>query len=106
MEPTPNFGSGGALLGDTTALKQAMAEKGIPTSVLDQVGSNSPTAKPDMAPSQLVSPVAPAAGGAGPVPQPAATAPNPTALPAGNPEAQVIVKALGARLAGLTKMGQ
>jgi len=101
MQPNqPSFGTGANLLGDTSALRQVMSQSGMDTSVLDQVSGNAPTARPNMAPTQALP-----TGGA-PQPQVTPMTPTPTGLPAGNPEAQIIVRALGARLQGLTKMGQ
>ena len=95
------FGSGGQLLGDLSALKAEMGNQGIDPSILNRVGGNAPTAQPNLAPAQL-----PQASAPQPKAAPAPNAPKPTGLPAGNPEAQMIVRALGSRLTGITKMGQ
>ena len=97
----PSFGSGSQLLGDTSALEAAMAESGVPVSALNKVSGSAPTAQPNMAPAQL-----PQANAPQPKPASAGAPAAPTGLPAGNPEAQMIVRALGSRLGGLTKMGQ
>ena len=102
----PNFGSGSNILGDLGPLKQLMAERGIDSSILNQVSGAAPTSKPNLAPSGNLPQGAgipqPIPGGA---PQPMASQPAPQGLPAGNPEAQTIVKALSARLSSLSKTG-
>lgn len=94
MQPT------GSMQGDLSALKQVMAQQGMGTGILDQVTAQAPQAaqKPPT-PMPLQS--------AGGPPQPnmaAQPATAPTGLPEGNPEASMIIKALGSRLSTLGKL--
>lgn len=102
MENTSlQFGSGGAALGNLDALKSEMMGAGIDPSVLNRVGSNAPTARPNMAPAQLPQAQAPQ-----PQATPAPNTPAPTGLPINDPEASLILKAMSARLGSLSKRGQ
>ena len=92
--------------GDLSALRQVMEQSGMGGAALNQVTPQAPTAKPNMTPSQ------PPQGGGMPAPQTAApqsaqqAAPQGAGLPAGDPEAQIILKALSSRLGTLGKLGR
>ena len=94
-----NFGSGAALLGDTSALQQAMNSRGVDSSVLSQVSSAS-AIPPTSTPASLGSPNTTATSNA--IPQ-SVGGNTGGAVPQG--EAQVILKALTERLKNLSKNG-
>ncbi len=91
----PQFGSGSALLGGTSALQEAMKSRGVDASVLNQVGGGAPTAQ--------AMPMPPQGGQGMPMPQGPSQSPQaPQGAPQqailGTPEAEIILKALSKRL--------
>jgi len=92
----PQFGSGSQLLGGTTALQQAMQSRGVDSSVLNQVGGNSPIAQPMPQPPQSVGGMPPQAGQAMQPQGQSQTPSNP--LQMGTSESEIILKALSKRL--------
>lgn len=95
---------------DLSALRQVMSQQGMNTGILDQQTSGAPGANPSNIPPQVQPQGAPqfAMQAPGMAQQ---AAPQGQGLPVGNPEAEIILKALTTRLAthnklDLAKVGQ
>lgn len=96
--------------GNLEALKQVMSQTGMDAGVLDQQMPGSPGAMPNATPT----PNLPQGGVPTPMGQPTAPQPMPSAqpsttpqgqgLPIGNPEADIILKALDNRLKTISKL--
>lgn len=95
-----------SMQGDLSALKAVMAQKGINTGILDQAVGGAPTANPANVPSPVSPQGAPNLAPTAPTPPVQTQVPQGMGLPAGDPEALMITKALAKRQETLGKLGR
>jgi hypothetical protein len=96
----PQFGSGSALLGGTSAIQEAMKRRGVDASVLNQVSPASGMPGANVLPTSAPAPLGNMAQ------MPPQGQDQGQGLPTGSSEAELIIKALAQRLKDLTKLGK